>query len=283
MLAAAPGFAGDWHQSATSICSDCHTIHNSADGLPMRYDGSSIPVRRLLRAEDEIQLCLACHDGSNADAPDVVAPVTYLADPAGGWFAENPVGTANPNGHDLLPASSLPAPGGPDSLVLTCTSCHTPHGNTNYRNLLDEPPGSANGGPAPVTVGQQVLPSGTNPAAVYAPSNLKYKSGMSAWCNDCHGDFHGRTANEEGTAEPWLRHPQSEPLSGAYGADYAHWSGTIDNRVPVETPSDDAIPSTDDRVFCLSCHKAHGSAHEDGLIYADGSARLSTCQQCHNQ
>ena len=51
----------------------------------------------------------------------------------------------------------------------------------------------------------------------------------------------------------------------------------------VETPSDDQIPSRDDRVFCLSCHKAHGSPHESALIYADSPDMLATCQQCHNQ
>jgi predicted CXXCH cytochrome family protein len=275
--------AGDWHQTDTLVCSDCHTIHNSSGGAPMRYDGLATPAPKLLRAADPVALCLTCHDGSDLNAPDVVAPVTYLTNPAGGWFAENPLGAVNANGHDLSPLSPTPAPGSNDALTLTCASCHDIHGNTNYRNLTDEPPGSGNGGPVSVTVNQQVLPNGTNPGAVYAPGNLRYKAGMSAWCNDCHTDFHGRTAGEEGTVEPWLRHPQAQALSGSYGADYTHWSGSITNRVPVQTPTDDTIPSADDEVFCLSCHKAHGSMQEASLIYADGTTRLSTCQQCHNQ
>ncbi len=286
VLAAAPVSTvrtGDWHQGATLRCSDCHTIHNSEGGQPMRYDGLPTPARMLLRAENATQLCLTCHDGSRPDAPDVVAPVSYLPDPAGGWFPADPVGRNNPNGHDLASPSQQPSPGGPDALVLTCVSCHLPHGGANYRNLLEEPPGTGNDGPVMVTVSQEQIANGSNPQQVYKPGNLKYKSGFSAWCNDCHTNFHGRTAGEEGTAEPWLRHPQAQQISGSYGADYAHWSGNLSGRVPAETPTDNDIPSADDRVFCLSCHKAHGSANRAGLIHADGSTRLSTCQQCHNQ
>lgn len=283
VLSPAGSRAGDWHNGASLVCSDCHTVHNSEDGVPMRYDGVGLPAERLLRAEDSTQLCLACHDGTDPDAPDVTAPVTYLADPAGGWFAENPVGEENPYGHDLLRPSPVVAPGGVDAFVLSCVSCHAPHGSDGYRNLLLEPPGSLNAAPVTVVVDQAVTAGGGTPGAVYDPANLGYRSGFSAWCNDCHGDFHGRTPAEEGTATPWLRHPQDEPLAGAYGADFAHWSGTFAERVPVESPDDPAVPSADDRVFCLSCHKAHGSAHRAGLIFLDGATALSTCQQCHNQ
>ncbi len=249
----------------------------------MRYDQVLEPAPSLLRAADPTHLCLACHDGSRPEAPDVVAPVTYLPDPAGGWFTENPLGSENPRGHDLLPASPTPAPGGPEALVLSCTSCHGPHGTSSYRNLLLEPPGNGNAAPVFVVVNELVSPDGSNPVEVYDPANLFYKSGMAAWCNDCHNDFHGRTPNEEGSFEPWLRHPQSERISGAHGADFAHWSTPLPDRVPVESPADDEIPSSDDQVFCLSCHKAHGSDRPAGLIYADGETKVSTCQQCHNQ
>jgi hypothetical protein len=36
-------------------------------------------------------------------------------------------------------------------------------------------------------------------------------------------------------------------------------------------------------VFCLSCHKAHGSRHDFGLLWANrGPAAASGCEQCHN-
>jgi hypothetical protein len=258
-------------------------MHNSEDGQPMRYDGVGAPAPLLLRAEDPSHLCVACHDGSRADAPDVIAPVTYLADPAGGFFPMDWAVEGNPAGHDLLGPQPLTSPGSSDTLVLTCLSCHGPHGTEGYRNLLTEPPGSGNAGPVVVVVDQTQVAGGENPQEVYVLSNLRYRAGVAGWCNDCHTSFHGASPTEEGVAEPWLRHPQERRIEGAYGADYAHWSGPIVNRVPVETPDDDLVPSADDRVTCLSCHKAHGSAHADGLIHADGVSRLSTCQQCHNQ
>lgn len=275
-------FSGNWHSSETLVCSDCHTIHNSQNGLPMRYDGQYEPSPRLLRHANSLSLCLYCHDGGNPNAPDVIMPVAYTADPSGGYF-ENSGSSSSEKGHNLNSSVSGTPPGGADSLILTCSSCHDPHGTPNYRNLLENTPGTGNSGNVSVAVVQDVMPDGFNPSSVYIPGNVLYKSGMSAWCNDCHQDFHGKSGREEGNTEPWLRHPQDEQIFGAYGADYSHWSGAISNRVEVESPEDDFIPSADDEVFCLSCHKAHGSDFGSSLIYADGVTKISTCQQCHNQ
>ena len=271
-----------WHRGDSLICSDCHTIHNSQGGAPMRYDGSPAAAPRLLRMADEVQLCLYCHDGSNPLAPDVLHPVTYVTDPAGGGF-ELP-STPNPNGHDLASLTPLPSPGSSESFVLRCSSCHDLHGSHNYRNLLVDPPGSADDGQVDVIVDQLVLPNGSNPSQVYVQSNLLDREGMGEFCNSCHDNFHGKTLSEEGgTQRPWLRHPQEVTIFGSDHADYGHWSSSLSNRVRVETPLDDLIPSADDRVNCLSCHKAHGSDRPDSLIFADGLRRRSTCQQCHNQ
>ncbi len=282
-LSSGAAFAGEWHSADTEICSDCHTIHNSAGRQPMRYDRVAVPAPGLLRAADPTHLCLACHDGSRPDAADVVAPVSYLANPAGGWFRQDPVGQANPNGHDLGQPSPVTPPGSTDPMTISCVSCHDPHGGPNYRNLLPVPVGPSNAQPVTVVVSQKVLIPAAAPSEVYAPANLLYKSGMSAWCSSCHPNFHGKNGGGEGLTEPWLRHPQDSRISGAYGLDYAHWSATIPDRVPVQTPQDDVIPSADDEVFCLSCHKAHGSDRKAGLIFADGATMLSTCQQCHNE
>jgi predicted CXXCH cytochrome family protein len=166
-------------------------------------------------------------------------------------------------------------------MTLTSVTCHDPHGSASYRNLRADPSGGA--GSFPVTAAQTVLPDGSNPAQVYIPSNVFPKAGMSAWCGACHGQFHGRTSSEEGTGSPWFRHPQDQTISSAPHADYGFWSGTVANRVPVQSPSDNTVPSNDDQVFCLSCHRAHGSANRSALIFADGATPGSTCQQCHNK
>lgn len=272
--------AGDWHAGNQIACSDCHTMHNSQGGQPMRYDGQASPSAMLLRHANTVSLCIYCHDGTHPNVPDVIAPVAYTPDPAGGFFS-NSGGTASNTAHDLG-MSAVVAPGGSDSLTLTCVSCHDIHGNANYRNLWLNPPGTGNATDVTVVVNQSVQANGSNPAQVYIPSNLRYKSGMSQWCNDCHTNFHGKTAGEEGGRSPWFRHPQEQTISTGTNVDYAYWSGSVPNRVPVQTPNDDVVPSSDDQVFCLSCHKAHGSSRKAATIFADGATLNSTCQQCHN-
>jgi hypothetical protein len=274
---------GDWHQASQLICADCHTIHYSEGGmLPMGAEGGG-PFPRLLLASTTNALCLTCHDGTDPDAPDVVYPVTYTSDSTGGYFA-NFGGIASDNAHNLgMPSGETP-PGSSDSFILSCASCHNPHGTSNYRNLLPNPTGSGNGTDVNVMVSQTKSadgPGGNSPADVYVPSNIVYRSGMGDWCNDCHPNFHG--ASETGAPEPWFRHPQDATIYGHSHADYTHWSGTISNRIKVESPNDTIVPSADDKAFCLSCHKAHGSANPSSLIYAGGVGMLSTCQQCHNQ
>lgn len=277
-----PRAADGAHRGDQLHCSDCHTVHNSSRGAPMRYDGSTVPATTLLRAADADRLCLHCHDGSKPLIPDVLAPVSYTQDPAGGWFLAN-LGAPNPHGHDLASSIPLPAPGSSESFVLGCGSCHDVHGSPNYRNLLLDPPGLADDGDVRVAVDQIVAPNGSNAAVVYTPSNLLDRAGMGEFCNSCHDNFHGKSLGEEGTQSPWLRHPLEVTIAGAANADFAHWSGSIPNRVRVETPFDDLVPSADDRVSCQSCHKGHGSGRPDSLIYADGARRRSTCQQCHDQ
>jgi predicted CXXCH cytochrome family protein len=263
-------FAGDWHSGAHLVCNDCHTNHNSSGGQPMRYDDVAAPATYLLRAESAQTLCLSCHDGANASAPDVMGTITYISDPAGGAFA-NAGGVMVDHAHNLNPTVPQIPPGGTEPMILTCTTCHDPHGNDNYRNLRPDP---AKTGGAGVTVvaHQTVSANGNNPAAVYGASNIIYKSGTSQWCQNCHG----APQNHNDFADDQL-------IFGSALASYARWSAVTLPRVPVHSPNDDIIPSPDDRVVCLSCHKAHGSANTKSLIYADGATLESTCQECHDQ
>lgn len=270
---------GEWHSGASSVCSDCHTMHNSSGGAPMRYDHDPAASPRLLRHATSLSLCVHCHDGSVPGAPDVIAPVGYVDDPAGGSFPTDwstRSGTAHVIGGDAL----LP-PGGTRAMSLTCLSCHDPHGGPGFRNLRTDPAGT--GASLVVAATQRIAPDGTNPAQVYVAGNVTYKSGFSAWCGSCHGELHGRSAQEEGAARPWLRHPQDEPLSSSLDTDYTYWLGPVPNRVRVQSPDDEDVPSPDDQVFCLSCHKAHGSANRAALVFADGERLGSTCAQCHNE
>ena len=271
---------GDWHSGADVNCNECHTMHNSSAGQPMRYDANPEPAAKLLRHANPLSLCLYCHDGSKPTAPDVLAPVSYVSDPAGGSFPNVPLGTATGIAHTLGGAPVTP-PGGSVPMTLTCVSCHDPHGSTSFRNLKTDPLGNESN--LPVIAKQTVKANGMNPASVYVQTNVVFKSGVSAWCGSCHGEFHGRTATQEGTGSPFLRHPQNQTISSSRNADFPYWSTALANRIPVQSPTDDVVPSFDDQVMCLSCHKAHGSANSAATIFSNGASLTSTCQQCHNE
>jgi hypothetical protein len=253
--------AGDWHYGASMVCSDCHTQHNSENGQPMRTDNNPAPAAMLLRRATALELCLSCHDGSNPNAPDVITPVGYVSESAAGPFP-NSGGIPTAKAHHLANAVAEVPPGGTIPMVLTCTTCHDPHGNDNYRNLRPDPTTS---GLTPVSImtRQSSRANGTNPAQVYVQSNVIYKSGVSKWCEQCHGA------------------PAHHSVDKSF-SDYSIWIGTTLPRVPVLSPLDNTIPSTDDQVSCISCHKSHGSDNDHLLIYADGATSESTCTECHN-
>jgi predicted CXXCH cytochrome family protein len=269
LVSYAPIRGGDWHYRTSAGCSDCHTQHNSENAQPMRTDNVVSPAPILLRRGTPLELCLSCHDGSNPNAPDVIEPVSYVAESAAGAFP-NSGGNPTMNAHHLNnPAAEVP-PGGTVPMVLICTTCHDPHGNDNYRNLRPDPT-RTNLAAVSVIARQSVAANGSNPASVYVSANIIYKSGVSVWCLKCHGD-----------SSP-SDHPIDKSIWGSPFASYATWASVSLPRVPVHSPADNAIPSNDDQVICLSCHKAHGGNNPSTLIYADGSTIDSTCGECHNQ
>ena len=264
----APLFGGDWHYGVSSVCTDCHTQHNSQNGQPMRTDNNPTPAPYLLRRGTSLDLCLSCHDGSNPNAPDVVAPVSYLPETAAGAFPNSGGIPTNLAHHLNNPSAEVP-PGGTQAMVLVCTTCHDPHGNGNYRNLRPDP-SNTNHAPVSIMVVQQYAANGSNPSQVYAPSNVIYKSGVSQWCSTCHGT-------------PHTDHVNDPAIWQSKYANYGHWNSVVGFRVPVLNPTDNVVPSHDDAVTCVSCHKAHGSNNPQATIYADGTTLQSTCQECHNK
>lgn len=61
LVLATPSVAQHTH---TGTCAECHTMHNSQDGQPMRFDGLSSPLPLMLRAD-----CVNCHLGLGIPPP----------------------------------------------------------------------------------------------------------------------------------------------------------------------------------------------------------------------
>ncbi len=135
--------------------------------------------------------------------------------------------------------------------------------------------------------------------------------GMSKWCAQCHDDWHESITTTNPAGEDWRRHPVD------YNINITHVSGagvdTIrpDNYDPTKAGQvlpvadgaasnrvfymDPRPPNGTDRVFCLTCHFAHGGPYYDNLRWdylatvsagnQTGNAVPSTrgCQLCHNR
>jgi predicted CXXCH cytochrome family protein len=273
--AAAPSRAGDWHVYQKLRCSDCHTMHNKQE---LRYDGGLQPVPHLLRSATATQLCLACHDGSNPSAPGVIGPT--LGDPPGGGFPADltdPLGQAH-----RVDGASVTPPDGQNPITMSCTTCHDPHGSRSYRNLRDNPSRQPRPPTAPVLATQLQVADGANAAQVYTAANVTDVSGMSSWCLDCHDQYETKNTHA---------HSVDRPISGGTTTSYGWWvAGAFLNRARVQTPgrlpgdTRPAVPSAGNQVFCLTCHKAHGSTIKGSILdLGVATDPASLCNQCHNQ
>ncbi|MHB0935678.1 MAG: cytochrome c3 family protein [Armatimonadota bacterium] len=311
--------AGEYHIGEQNVCSDCHVSHASKDGAPV-----SVSENLLRSSTGEIGLCMSCHDGSNAMAPDIVSNGTATSPSdvvatryaskygsSAGFFQGDYLQSDSPYGHSLLPQAAATAPlstsysklGG-----LVCSDCHDSHGNGNYRNLLTDP-NPASPGSFPILIGTHVSETvpvnaqNPNPAVAYDTGNvgLYTANNLAGWCTDCHDQL---AANGTGTPPAhYLGHPSDVEIGGAgahtdssnwinpvltdrsgFGTDIGDLTAGIP-RVRYGSPTgSNQTAGMNDTVTCLSCHKAHGSKYQHGLLWphTEGGADMySGCQQCH--
>jgi predicted CXXCH cytochrome family protein len=292
VLLALVGFApavAAFHDAGVASCAGCHTMHNSQDGTPI---DPGIGHEMLLLYESATDLCLSCHADENGSVlgTDPIAPPPERG---GGNFVflyeddlndlirgpANPI-TGNHAGHNVASLSwGIPvdpdhpvAPGGDyPAADLGCTSCHDPHGNSEFRMLRGagstDAAGFAFTSPAPLAQGIPLTG-----AAESTSLHTAYQRGWAAWCANCHGYYH-----EEG---PGFDHPDSETLGSDERDTYNRYAGP-DNpfggsfatayipELPLEDPTRTTTSTvgagSSSRLTCMSCHRAHATSAPKGL------------------
>jgi hypothetical protein len=333
---AVPGFA--FHDKGVANCKGCHTMHNSENGVakdatPAGNGGNPY----LLIDNTASDVCLSCHATSRGAVwgTDPLNPppqkgsgnFVFLQedntnDAYGGGTSPIPGSYA---GHNIIAVSKnagadpvlTHAPGGNyPSSALGCSSCHDPHGNTNFRLLYGAGPVKAGNAlftnPAPDAIGMSATSSSASESRT---NHTAYLGGMSAWCANCHGDYHAN-----GTS---LIHKSGVAMGESIAQTYNLYNGTSDQtgavaatsyipevafEDPAMTVSSTAGPTASSQVSCVSCHRAHATSAPNmgrwdfnvSLLSADGvnsgsyampnpyaatsaTTQRSLCNKCHNK
>ncbi|MDA8138775.1 MAG: hypothetical protein M0036_08980 [Desulfobacteraceae bacterium] len=206
-------------------------------------------------------LCFSCHD-AELDASGLNPPyvINGRKELAGGSFTATLY--ADGMGHNLANMDltlGLTPPGGQPLPEFTCLSCHDPHANGNCRNLKKKINGV-----------QTLVQCDSDPGY----QNNLYISGISTFCGACHQRF-----GNAGTSAARQRHPVDIYISSAPKANFNHWA-RLDQRVTIAQFPQGNGNARDGQVFCLTCHRAHGSAYQDAMRWDYGKSSQG-CLECH--
>jgi len=274
-------------------------MHNSQDGAlvdSLHATGNAY----LLKAASATDQCLSCHAnygqffGGNGQGP---GGDFYWLTKTWTWTAHGThTSTGDSHGHNVIsPANNIiadakltTAPGGGanayQSSGMGCTSCHDPHGNQNFRLLYDSSLGPIHpNGTGRFNFTEDAPLAFGNSRRTYIGSGGEetdaqhtiYKSGMSEWCGNCHGNFHDPNTTN-------YVHPTSFAL-GSIALTYDNYVSTdnmntphhataywgivpfenVDADTTLDPQNETAGPAQNDQVMCLTCHRAHASAFSD--------------------
>ena len=265
-----------FYTNDTNLCADCHSTHTGVGEALLKY-------------QEVDALCLTCHDGSQSKynvLDGVVSRDGTWNNPlqsAAGAFGALSGHTSNVIAESLHTLGAFPseAPGGnPEALGdgLSCISCHSAHNTQNYRIITKSTPENTNVG----VIGYAVTDK------VNDREYGNYISGINDLCSGCHPDYLASAGSGH------------EPASETYVTDgkYRHPVGVspavygLTTTLPLEGINGD----NSDKVFCLTCHYAHGSTKETALSEindTDGETAAvnynlrrdywAVCQDCHKK
>ena len=302
------------YTATTDACAGCHRAHTA------RSDD-------LLLVGTSYDLCLTCH-GTNGNGADTdVADGVYLQRDSntespdegvvnrglrGGGFIYTRMNTDWTDSASPSPVTSThiwddstgtvwgsgdigSGPG--ETISLTCTACHNPHGQSgrlnypSYRILRSRPIGSGEGGtalgdenPKNYTINDETGKYFGDPYEYFLFVNI------AEWCAQCHD----RYLAHEGSGHT----DSGDPI-------YAYRHFTVGRSCGCHDLSDPPTGNPEYRhspTSCLTCHVAHGSSASmtghsgntpwpDGATSPNGNARSAllrvdnrgACQLCHDK
>ena len=317
--AASTGF-DNYHYNANMNCSDCHSMHASAHSnlttgaaittpnttpgnvINPYYVAPAAPAegRHYLLKNDDV--CATCHDGQTW-APDVIGDNTNSYIRSAGGLRDGVTG----GGHKI--GSTVRPPGYDGSTVggyysavqpLECYSCHSPHGGSNFRNLVAYQMRSAVPGNAAIqpkfvksttwALNDAVIAADTRTwgtdslASYYGRDKVTYgragdgsevlfgtqksSNRIDHFCGVCHGKFHGgEITSPVGDGTGFVRHPTSIVKVADAGTTFAG-AGKGAQTLKVYQAAG-TINAATDSPGCVTCHKAHGNNNPFALIYPD--------------
>ncbi|MBU0484665.1 MAG: hypothetical protein KKB30_09145 [Proteobacteria bacterium] len=229
--------------------------------------------------------CQGCHNNLKHHGTDPAAGSPETKESGGYRFLANTTWSGDIGGHNfaVLGIEDNGAGSGTDDWEQT--NSNLDHNTYSVQETL-------------TNAGEKELNQG---AASFAPGNAL---SMGKFCAGCHGAFHaagyvdttlaGDFDNGLGGGNPWLRHPSNYPIP----VNFENANGsTMDGQnyeplIPVAQNLDggnlNTINGGSDQVFCLSCHKAHGSDQPNmlrydytGVVSHSGAGQTNGCFFCH--